>query len=78
MVEVAWRVRWLIPCVEIGIGAAFLAGAVTQQLFKNIAIHGTPFSDWQHYAMAWNRVLSGGSPSRARSRIERRDVRSGS
>lgn len=23
--------------------------------------HGTPFSDWQHYAMAWNRVIAGGS-----------------
>jgi Glycosyltransferase family 87 len=43
------------------LGAFLIAVSVTWLMeFAAVRVHGTPFADWQHYAMAWNRVVAGG------------------
>jgi Glycosyltransferase family 87 len=55
----------LIRALAVEAALLMTAGAVAisaiwQMVRANFPAHGTPFADWQHYAMAWNRVASGG------------------
>ena len=51
---------YALAVLLVAFASAQASLATVSRMLTNIGIHGTPFSDWQHYAMSWNRVASGG------------------